>query len=53
MACKSSETCTGPSGSFENLHFADSSGAVWRRLQWVGPKMDLIDVQVLEPYTGG
>ena len=48
-----SETCTGPSGSFENLHFADvNSGFVWRTLQWTGPKMELLDVQVIEPYTG-
>jgi len=45
-----SETCTGPAGSFENLHFADAaSGFVWRSLQWTGPKMELLDVQVLEP----
>jgi hypothetical protein len=49
-----SETCTGPAGSFENLHFADAgSGFVWRTLQWTGPTMPLIDVQVIEPYTGG
>ena len=46
------EICAGPSGQFENLHFVDSSGAVWRSLQWVGPKMDLVDLQILEPYTG-
>ena len=46
------EICTGPSGQFENLHFVDSSGAIWRSLQWVGPKMALVDMQVLEPYTG-
>jgi hypothetical protein len=45
-----SEICTGPAGTFENLHFADaSSGFVWRSLQWTGPQMDLIDIQVLEP----
>lgn len=49
-----SETCTGPAGSFENLHFADvETGFVWRSLQWVGPQMDLVDLQILEPYTGG
>jgi hypothetical protein len=49
-----SETCTGPSGSFENLHFADAAtGFVWRSLQWVGPETDLVDLQILEPYTGG
>jgi hypothetical protein len=48
-----SEICSGPAGSFENLHFADSnSGFVWRSLQWIGPTMDLLDLQVLEPYTG-
>jgi hypothetical protein len=45
-----SETCSGPAGSFENLHFADAgSGFVWRSLQWTGPRMELIDLQVLEP----
>ena len=49
-----SEDCVGPSGRFENLHFVDaSSGAVRRSLQWTGPKMELIDLQILEPYTGG
>ena len=38
----SSRTCTS----------SISSGAVWRSLQWVGPKMDLVDLQILEPYTG-
>jgi hypothetical protein len=49
-----SETCTSPAGTFENLHFADAaSGFVWRTLQWTGPTMPLVDVQVIEPYTGG
>ncbi len=48
-----SETCTGPAGSFENLHLADvGSGFVWRSIQWVGPKMPLLDVQIIDPYTG-
>jgi hypothetical protein len=48
------EICTGPAGSFENLHFADAqSGFVWRTLQWTGPEMELLDVQIAEPYTGG
>ena len=48
-----SETCTGPAGSFENLHFADvSSGFVWRSLQWIGPAMPLLDLQIVDPYTG-
>jgi hypothetical protein len=48
-----SETCTGEYGRFENLHFVDlATGVVWRSLQWVGPDMPLIDLTVLEPYTG-
>lgn len=48
-----SETCTGPSGTFENLHLADvSTGFVWRSLQWTGPKMALLDLQIIDPYTG-
>jgi Group 4 capsule polysaccharide lipoprotein gfcB, YjbF len=48
-----SETCTGPSGSFENLHFADiSTGFVWRSLQWLGPRQGLIDLEIVDPYTG-
>lgn len=47
-----SETCVGPSGQFENLHFVDASGNIWRSLQWVGPKMELLDLQILEAYTG-
>ncbi len=49
-----SEYCQGPTGSFENLHFADvSSGRVWRSLQWTGPRQGLVDVEIVLPYTGG
>lgn len=49
-----SEYCQGPTGSFENLHFADdSSGRVWRSLQWTGPRQGLVDIEVVLPYTGG
>ena len=48
-----SETCTGPTGTFENLHFADAgSGFVWRSLQWIGPKQGLVDIEIVLPYTG-
>jgi len=46
------EDCAGPTGPFENLHFVDREGNVWRTLQWVGPKMELLDLQVLLPFTG-
>lgn len=47
-----SETCMGPAGTFENLHFVDpATGEVRRSLQWVGRKVGVVDMQVLEPYT--
>ena len=45
-----SEVCTGTAGTFENLHLADTAtGFVWRSLQWTGPRMQLLDLQILEP----
>lgn len=47
------ETCTGESGSFENLHLADArTGFVWRSLQWLGPQQGLVDLRIVVPYTG-
>jgi hypothetical protein len=47
------ETCEGPSGAFENLHFADvRTGFVWRSLQWVGPQQGIIDLEMVVPFTG-
>ena len=44
------ETCTGPAGSFENLHIADrETGFVWHSYQWTGPKQGLVDVAIIEP----
>ncbi len=47
-----SETCTGPTGTFENLHLVDAGGSVWRSLQWLGPQQGLIDLEIVLPYTG-
>lgn len=48
-----SEYCAGATYSFENLHFVEaSSGEVWRSLQWIGPEMELMDLEILIPYTG-
>ena len=51
---RSARTAAGRAGRFENLHFADAAtGFVWRSLQWIGPTMGLLDLQIIEPYTGG
>ena len=48
-----SETCTGPTGTFENLHLVETgSGTVWRSLQWLGPQQGLVDIEIVLPYTG-
>ena len=48
-----SEYCSGPTGEFENLHFADlRTGFVWRSIQWLGPQQGLLDVEIVHPYTG-
>jgi hypothetical protein len=48
-----SEYCDGPTGAFENLHFADAStGRVWRSIQWTGQRQGLIDIEIVLPYTG-
>jgi hypothetical protein len=48
-----SEYCDGPTGSFEQLHFADAAtGYVWRSLSWTGLKQGLVDIEVVLPYTG-
>ncbi len=47
------EICENETGSFENLHLADvATGFVWRSIQWLGPQQGLIDLQIVEPFTG-
>jgi Group 4 capsule polysaccharide lipoprotein gfcB, YjbF len=48
-----SETCQNEDLLFENLYLADiNSGYVWRSLQWIGPRMGNVDIEIIEPYTG-
>lgn len=48
-----SEYCSGPTGEFESLHFADiNTGFVWRSLQWTGPRQGLLDLEIVLPFTG-
>ncbi len=47
------EVCENATQSFENLHLADvDTGFVWRSIQWLGPQQGLIDLEIVEPYTG-
>lgn len=48
-----SETCRGNGMEFENLYMADArTGYVWRSIQWIGPRMGNVDLEIIEPYTG-
>ncbi|CAN5702547.1 hypothetical protein BH23PSE1_BH23PSE1_04660 [soil metagenome] len=45
-----SETCAGPQGTFENLHFVEfGTGTVWRSIQWSGPLQGSIDIEIIAP----
>lgn len=47
------EICENETRSFENLYLADvGTGFVWRSIQWLGPQQGLIDLEIVEPYTG-
>lgn len=46
------ENCSGPAGTFQNLHAADATtGRVWQTRQWIGPDVPALTVEVLEPVT--
>ncbi|QHQ36691.1 YjbF family lipoprotein [Algicella marina] len=48
------EDCVGPDIAFQNQHFADGrSGFVWRSQQWIGDAQGTLDLEIVEPYTGG
>jgi hypothetical protein len=45
-----SEYCSDGEIEFENLHLADArTGFVWRSIQWTGPDLGSIDIEVIEP----
>ena len=47
-----SETCRSEDMDFENLYLADgNTGFVWRSIQWIGPELGNVDLEIIEPYT--
>ena len=45
------ETCTNPERQFVNTYWADpESGFIWKSVQWVGPRLDPITVEIIRPY---
>lgn len=48
------ETCSNTVRSFENTYWADpTSGFIWRSEQWVGPRQDSLNIEIIRPYTAG
>lgn len=48
------ETCKNQDITFENVYFADQkTGFVWRSKQWLGVGQGWVDLEIIEPYTGG
>jgi Group 4 capsule polysaccharide lipoprotein gfcB, YjbF len=45
------ETCTNPERRFVNTYWADpESGFIWKSVQWVGPRLDPMTVEIIRPY---
>ncbi len=47
------ESCATPDGlDFENLHLVEAeTGSIWRSIQWIGPSMAQIDIQIVIPFV--
>jgi len=46
------ETCVGDGQDFTNFYDADQqTGRVWVSKQWIGPRMPLLNLEILEPLT--
>lgn len=46
------EACKGDGVEFRAFHLVDKAGQIWKSQQWLGPDQGLIDLDVIEPYTG-
>ena len=45
------ETCRNPTRSFVNTHWVDAgNGFIWKTMQWVGPRLEPMTVEVVRPY---
>lgn len=48
------ETCTSPKRQFVNTYWADpDSGFIWKSVQWVGPRIPAMTVEIVRPYGSG
>ena len=48
------ETCSNTARSFTNTYWADpATGFIWRSEQWVGPRQDPMNIEIIRPYSTG
>ena len=46
------ETCTNSARSFTNTYWADpETGFIWRSEQWIGPRQDQLNIEIIRPYS--
>src|SRR5699024_7470900 len=47
------ETCANPERRFINTYWADpGTGFIWKSVQWVGPRIPAMTVEIVRPYGG-
>lgn len=45
------ETCRNPRRTFVNTYWADpDSGFIWKSVQWVGPNLSPLTIEIIRPY---
>lgn len=48
------ETCSNTQRTFTNSYWADpDTGFIWRSVQWIGPRQEPMNVEIIRPYKTG
>ena len=48
------EVCSNAQRTFTNTYWADpNTGFIWRSKQWIGPRQDAMNVEIIRPYAAG
>ena len=48
------ETCSNAARSFTNTYWAEpDTGFIWRSQQWIGPRQEQMNVEIIRPYKAG
>ena len=48
------ETCSNAVRTFTNTYWADpNTGFIWRSKQWIGPRQEPMNIEIIRPYAAG